>query len=314
MEPVSDAPPTSEPRLSAFRSEINTIKQSMSQMVADMGKVRQNMHIIQQTDQLHAQHSGHRADSRQHHPAPVTGSGLMEPVSQQQACQQPPAAAHRGTSEKQIMHTLQQTNQHAPRDQPCAQDSGHLADSHWHHPAPATITQRIDQMVQSQDARFAAAAQRINEDFRVLDARREDLVAKINKDIRIRDECFKGILRRLDQLEQEQGERQAATEERINDLERKLGEAVMRGGNLREKLEERQAGAEERINNLEGEMVDFWNNLQTLNQTHHDVIGNSNKDIHKGVHMEGKGEIHTPSLGRVTQGVGESDPAPPQGS
>ena len=68
----------------------------------------------------------------------------------------------------------------------------------------------------------------------------------------------------------------------------------MRGGNWRGKLEERQAGAEERINDLEGEMVDFWNNLQTLNQTQSDVISNSNKDIHKGIHMEGKGEIHTP--------------------
>ena len=65
-------------------------------------------------------------------------AGPMEPVSQQQARQQPTAATHRGTGAKQSVYALQQTNQHAPRDQPCAQDSGHLADSHRHHPAPAT--------------------------------------------------------------------------------------------------------------------------------------------------------------------------------
>ena len=100
MEPASDAPPHIEQRMSAFKSEVTTIKQLMSQVAADMGEVTQKVHIIQQTDQLRAQYSGHRADSHQHHPAPATGSGPTEPVSQQQARQQPLAATHRGTSEK----------------------------------------------------------------------------------------------------------------------------------------------------------------------------------------------------------------------
>ena len=233
----------------------------------------------------------------------------MEPVSQQQARQQPTAATHRGTGAEQSVYALQQTNQHAPRDQPCAQDSGHLADSHWHHPAPATITQRIDQMVQMLNTSFATIEQRlrwIEEDqfpicignFRKL----EDNIPQVNKN-------FEDIKRRLGQLEQERGKRQAVM--------KGYNDAVMR-------LEKRQADTDKRINELEWEMDQTqsdvescqtpWDELQTLDQTQSDVISNSNKDIHKGLHMEGKGEIHTPSLGRVTQGVGESDPAPPQGS
>ena len=124
MEPVNDAPPHYEQRMSAIGSEITTIKQFVSQMTANMranmGEVAQKVRTIQQIDQL--QYSGHRADSHQHHPAPATGSGPMEPVGQQQARQQPLAATHRGTSEKQNVHILQQT------DQPRAQHSGHRAD------------------------------------------------------------------------------------------------------------------------------------------------------------------------------------------
>ena len=117
----------------------------------------------------------------------------MEPVSQQQARQQPTAATHRGTGAKQSVYALQQTNQHAPRDQPCAQDSGHLADSHWHHPAPATITQRIDQMVPTLNTGHAGIEQRLR---RLEDDRR----AALNKIFGTQDEYFKGIWRRLDQL------------------------------------------------------------------------------------------------------------------
>ena len=142
MEPVNDAPPHYEQRMSAIKSEMTTIKQFVSQMTANMranmGEVAQKVRTIQQIDQL--QYSGHRADSHQHHPAPATGSGPMEPVSQQQARQQPLAATHRGTSEKQNVHLPQQTNQ------PRAQYSGHLADSHRRHPAPATVEQRLGRL------------------------------------------------------------------------------------------------------------------------------------------------------------------------
>ena len=224
----------------------------------------------------------------------------MEPVSQQQARQQPTAATHRGTGAKQSVYALQQTNQHAPRDQPCAQDSGHLADSHWHHPAPATITQRIDQMVQTLNTGHAGIERRL----RRLE---DDQFAEINTNVNITDANFKGIWRRLDQLERERGERQA----------------VMKGCNdAFMGLEKRQADTEERINELEWEMgemtrvrsTDFqtltnqtnanrencqtlWDNLQTLNQTQIDVINSSNKDIHKGTHMEGKGEVRIPPRG-----------------
>ena len=159
-------------------------------------------------------------------------------------------------------------------------------------------------MVQTQDARFAATVQRVNEDFGILDARREDLVAELNKNFEAifakREDLiakvnknFEGIVRRLDQLEQERGERQAAT--------KGCNDAVMR-------LEKRQADTDERINELEWEMGEMtrvhwescqtpWDELQTLDQTQSDVISNSNKDIHKGIHMEGKGEIHTPPWG-----------------
>ena len=46
MEPVSNAPPPSEQRMSAFKSEVNTIKQLMGQMAAEMGRVKQNVHIL----------------------------------------------------------------------------------------------------------------------------------------------------------------------------------------------------------------------------------------------------------------------------
>ena len=222
----------------------------------------------------------------------------MEPVSQQQARQQPTAATHRGTGAKQSVYALQQTNQHAPRDQPCAQDSGHLADPH----------QRIDQLVQTLNTGHAGVEQRL----RRLE---DDRLAELNKN-------FEEIGRRLIQLEQERGERQAVM--------KGCNDAVMG-------LEKRQADTEERINELEWEMgemtrvrsTDFqtltnqtnanrencqtlWDNLQTLNQTQIDVIGSSNKDIHKGTHMEGKGEVRIPPPGRVTQGVGGDDPAPPK--
>ena len=274
MKPVSNAPPPSD----WFKSEIDACKQLSEQR---RSAFESEINAFKQlTSQMAAD---------------------MSRVSQQQARQQPLAATHRGTSEKQNVHILQQT------DQPRAQHSGHRADSHQHHPAPMTgwspmetvsqfkARQPLEQMrlEQMRNAGPAGIEQRLR---RLEDDRR----AELNK-------IFGVIWRRLDQLERERGERQAVMK-RCLDAFRRLEEI----SNLEWDLEERQAGAEERINNLEGEMVDFRNNLQTLTQTQSDVISNSNKDIHKGIHMEGKGEIHTPSLGRVTQGVGESDPAPPR--
>ena len=81
--------------------------------------------------------------------------------------------------------------------------------------------------------------------------------------------------------------RQADTEERINELEWEMGEMTrVRSADFQTLTNQTNANREN--------CQTLWDNLQTLNQTQIDVIGSSNKDIHKGTHMEGKGEVRIP--------------------